>query len=204
MLKHGDTAGEHNIFGKQTFYEGSARIPLIFTGTDIKSGKRINSAVSIMDIGQTLCELTAAVVPPQPDGCSLIDEIFTDKIDEARYVISEFVEKYNDDIVPGRMIRKGKWKLISYAGYKEHDLLFNLEDDPHELNNVVTEYYDKAKELRELIYKNWNIESIIENFEYKQENQQILNKWGEATNYQEQERWIIPAEITEINESNFV
>lgn len=36
----------------------------------------------------------------------------------------------------GRMIRRGCWKLISYAGYPKDDLLFHLEDDPGELTKV--------------------------------------------------------------------
>ncbi|MFW6309094.1 MAG: sulfatase-like hydrolase/transferase, partial [bacterium] len=201
---HGDTAGENNIFGKQTFYEGSARIPLIFEGDGIKADNRIESPVSIMDIGLTLCELTDAVNPPQPDGKSLLKEISQSKIDEERVAICEFIERYEDKIVPGRMLRKDKWKLISYANYNECDLLFNLDDDPHELNNVIEKYPEKVKELRDLIYEDWDIENVIENYRYKKKNQEILNKWGETADYQEKERWRIPVEITEIDESNFI
>jgi len=60
---HGDTCGEHGVFGKQTFYEGSTRIPLVFAGEGIGRDRRIANPVSIMDIGPTLCDLAGSRAP---------------------------------------------------------------------------------------------------------------------------------------------
>ncbi len=201
---HGDTAGEHNIFGKQTFYEGSARIPLIFEGEGIKANNRIASPASIMDIGPTLCEITDSLLLPEQDGKSLVKEIYEGENDSKRYVLSEFIERYEGEIVPGRMIRKGDWKLISYASIEEFDLLFNLNQDPDELNNVLNQYPEKAGKLKKLMNKNWPIEDIIEKYSLKKKYHQILSEWGQSIDYEEKERWHIPAKLKDINKENFI
>ena len=108
------------------------------------------------------------------------------------------------EIVPGRMIRKGKWKLICYANKKKYDLLFNLEKDPHELTNVIAKYLEQAETLRKLVYKDWEIERIKENYKIKKEQHKILSQWGENVDYEEKERWHIPSNLKQIDEDNFI
>lgn len=201
---HGDTVGEHDIFGKQTFYEGSSRIPLIFAGSGIKANNKIKSPASIMDIGQTLCDLTGSISLCNSDGISLLKEIKKGEEDKERYVLSEFIERYKKELIPGRMVRKGKWKLISYFNYDKHDLLFNLENDPHELNNLQGKYLEIEKKLKEIIYYNWNIKDIKKKYKHKRNSHKILSKWGEKIDFEENERWRIPGFITKINEDNFI
>ena len=47
-----------------------------------------------------------------------------------------------------RMVRKGKYKLITRAGFEEYDLLFDMEKDPGEHNNIIKLYPEIADELR--------------------------------------------------------
>ena len=46
------------------------------------------------------------------------------------------------------MVRKGKYKLITRAGFEEYDLLFAMEKDPGEHNNIIKLYPEIADELR--------------------------------------------------------
>ena len=71
MSDHGDQLGYKGLYGKQTFFERSAKIPLIFSGTGI-SGRRVRDSVSIMDIGPTLCHLVGAQPYPEADGVSFL------------------------------------------------------------------------------------------------------------------------------------
>ena len=102
------------------------------------------------------------------------------------------------------MITKGKWKLICYANKKKYDLLFNLEKDPHELTNVIAKYLEQAETLRKLLYKDWEIERIKENYKIKKEQHKILSQWGENVDYEEKERWHIPSNLKQIDEDNFI
>jgi len=200
---HGDTAGEHNIFGKQTFYEGSARIPLIFNGSGIKSQSKIKFPVSIMDLGPTFCQLAGAVSPPLQEGKSLVPEIRNNKENRERYVFSEFVESnYDGQTVPGRMIRQGQWKLISYADYRQFDLLFNLRKDPYELKNVIKTYPQKAQELKDKLRKDWEVKEIKKQYKVNQMHHKLLTKWGSSVNYKCKERWKIPSYAVKMPRKN--
>lgn len=197
LSDHGDQIGERNLYGKQTFYEGSARIPLIFEGSGIMQGQNIKGAVSIMDLGPTLCEIVGTVPPPTQHGQSLLKQITTDKYDLLeRPVISEYVERVNGNTIPCRMVRKGKWKLISYNSYDEYDALFNIEEDPHELNNLTTQYPEITSDLKKVLLERWDVTVIIEEFKNREKNYKILNKWGELMGGDESERWTIPKEAT--------
>ncbi|MFW6308408.1 MAG: sulfatase-like hydrolase/transferase [bacterium] len=191
LSDHGDTIGEHNIFGKQTFYEGSARIPLIFNGEGIKKGKRIKGPVSIMDLGPTFCDIIDAKTLPEQDGESLVPNIFAGIDNRERSVLSEFVE-LKSEIVPGRMIRKNNWKLISYANNEEYDLLFDLKKDPDELKNVLEHNTEKTAELKDILKDDWKVNEIINDYKNKQKHLQLLPKWSENVDVMDQSEWTIP------------
>ena len=129
----------------------------------------------------------------------IVDEMDTDnnkfKINRKkdRYVLSEFMETDEEgNYVPGRMIRKGNWKYISYAGKGDNDLLFNLKEDPAELINVRDQNPDIAAELEQLLYKDWEVKKLINRHQIIKKHHQILNKWGEVVQPEEEERWKIP------------
>ncbi|MBR0230282.1 MAG: sulfatase-like hydrolase/transferase, partial [Erysipelotrichaceae bacterium] len=48
---HGDMMGDRGSYNKQTFYEKSVKIPLIFAGDGVERNNVINDAVNIMDLG---------------------------------------------------------------------------------------------------------------------------------------------------------
>ncbi|GKX31494.1 choline-sulfatase [Vallitalea longa] len=194
MSDHGDQIGERNLYGKQTFYESSARIPLIIEGNGIKRNHRVKGAISIMDIGPTLCDIVGAMAPPNINGISLHNQLRGLEDNTERSVLSEFVETINNKPVPCRMLRKGKYKLITYSSYDEFDLLFDLEDDPHELEDISKDHQDIVKEMKNIICSNWNIEEVKNMYSEKKRNHAILNKWGEKTGAIDSERWNIPKE----------
>jgi choline-sulfatase len=190
LSDHGEQIGERKLYGKQAFYENSAQIPLMFEGDGIKVNRRVRGAVSIMDLGPTLCEIAGATALPEQDGKSLRGQIFkgTDELD--RYVYSEFIEK--DSLgrhIPGRMVRQGQWKLISYYLYENEDLLFDIANDPNELTNIIRQFPDQAAELKRLLKKEWDIPQIIKTHERKLAHVQLLIKWGQNSGVAEQERF---------------
>ncbi len=190
LSDHGEQLGERNLYGKQTFFESSAHIPFMFEGNGVKVNQRVRGAVSIMDLGPTLCKIAGAVAPPEQDGKNLTGQLFEGADELDRYVYSEFVEK--DELgrfIPGRMVRGGKWKLISYASYEAEDLLFDIEKDPHELSNVIGEFPDQAAELRLLLKGEWDIPAIIKMHQRKLAHVEILVKWGQNSGVAEEERY---------------
>lgn len=190
LSDHGEQIGERNLYGKQTFFENSARIPLMFEGDGVQADHRVNGAVSIMDLGPTLCEMAGAAAPPEQDGKSLAGQLFegTDELD--RHVYSEFIEEVAAGrFIPGRMVRRGNWKLISYHTYEDEDLLFDIADDPDELANIAGQFPEKAAELKSLLQKEWDVPQIIKMYERKLSHIRILTKWGQNSGVEEQERY---------------
>ena len=70
---HGFHLGNQNIFGKQTLFERSTRIPLILKspGTKLRGGQSSNSIVELIDLFPTLADLCGLEPPVGVDGVSL-------------------------------------------------------------------------------------------------------------------------------------
>jgi choline-sulfatase len=177
---HGDTAGERQLYGKLSLFEGSARIPLIVAGEGVQENCRISSPASMLDLAPTLCDLGGADVLSEADGKSLRPQIMDGKNEPERYVLSEIIDRADDGApVPSRMIRQGEWKLICYYGRDDYDMLFQLADDPYELNNCVRDYPEKARELKNVLSKDWDIEAISSTYRAKAHQHQVLRRLHE-------------------------
>jgi len=198
LSDHGEHAAEHNMQGKGTFFECSARIPLVAAGEGVRAGGRVTSPVSILDVGPTLCELAGADGPPDPDGVSLTSVLAGGPGDAGRYVLSEFILRGGQgELVPGRMVRLGKWKYITYAGYEAHDLLFDLDADALELHNAARENADLAGELHAIACRNWDSTGVRRRHETQSAHFRILRQWGNAVDVEEPERWPVPSWLRE-------
>jgi len=199
LSDHGEQAGEHGLLGKRTFYEGSAKIPMIFAGDGVAPGRALSQPVSIMDIGPTLCELIgASALPPRLDGQSIAKQIAGGEEDLDRMIVSETVYRYEGRTIPCRMLRKGKWKYAAYAFHEAFNQLFDLEEDPLELRNVHAGQPGVARSFQEHLRQTWDIEAIIERHEELAEHYALLGKWGSVVDVPEPERWAVPPEATRL------
>ncbi|BCJ96291.1 choline-sulfatase [Anaerocolumna cellulosilytica] len=190
LSDHGDQAGERRIFGKQTFFEKSVRIPMIFEGTDIRAGKKIISPVSILDLAPTLCDLAETAFCEEADGKSL-KQLLTQEgaEDYERVVISQFTDSYKEKIHYGIMLRYRECKFISYHGYERFDLLFDLKNDPEETVNII----EKFPKLREWFVNIAGLYGKPEEIETEQYRRARNLKWFQyyekVTGWKEKERW---------------
>jgi arylsulfatase A-like enzyme len=141
---HGLAIGSHGLFGKQSVYEHSMKSPLIFSGPGIQPGNS-DALVYLFDILPTLCGLTATEIPQGLDGKNLAPLIHG----EEQSVRDSLLLAYRD---VQRAIRKGDWKLIRYPQV-DVTQLFNLKDDPAELNSLADDpdFAAKRDELLELL-----------------------------------------------------
>lgn len=157
---HGDQCGDRKIFGKETFYERSVKIPLLAAGDGIVVGRRVSEPVSIMDIGPTILEYTGAVPLDEPDGVSLVPALKGGAAPE-HSVYSEFMERTDgkfifgpydsdDKYSHGFMLRHGDYKYITYECYEDQDMLFDIAADPEERENLASARPGVLKEMRTL------------------------------------------------------
>jgi arylsulfatase len=128
---HGDMLGDHGLWAKRLFYEGSANIPLILLGVagDQRVGhQRVDDRlVGWQDIMPTLLDLAGVPIPDTVEGISAVGERrrewFYGEIDEGPLAT--------------RMIHDGRYKLVYYAAGNCRQL-FDLQTDPHELTDLAS------------------------------------------------------------------
>jgi choline-sulfatase len=123
---HGEMLGERGLWYKMSFFEQSARVPLIlrdFTGR--VPARRAPAPVSLLDVAPTLLALAglpADAVAGTGDGESLLAP-------RIKPVISEY---HGEGVqAPSAMVRSGDEKLI--VSLEDPELLFDLGADPREL-----------------------------------------------------------------------
>ncbi|MCH8475325.1 MAG: sulfatase-like hydrolase/transferase [Opitutales bacterium] len=72
LSDHGDQVGEHGVWEKQKFFEGSVRIPLVIRAPKFLSpGETITSNCNAVELFATLCDFAGVPVPEGLDGASL-------------------------------------------------------------------------------------------------------------------------------------
>ncbi len=125
---HGLALGSHGLLGKQSVYEHSMRVPLVFHGKGIPAGGSSDALVYLFDIFPTICELTGIAPPQGVDGHSLAP-IWGGEQKKVRDSLFLAYEKFM------RSVRDDHWKLIRYAHINKTQL-FDLEHDPYELHDL--------------------------------------------------------------------
>ena len=68
---HGYHMGEKNTFQKQSLWERSSHMPLIFAGPDIKAGQRCDRVVSLIDLYPTLLDICGLPANERNQGHSI-------------------------------------------------------------------------------------------------------------------------------------
>ena len=129
---HGDMLGERGLWFKMSFFEGSSRVPLMIAAPGINSG-RVDAPVSTLDVTPTLADLAGvslAEIDPWVDGESLVP--LANGAERSAPVTMEYAAEGSQ--APLVSLRYGRWKYNRCA--LDPDQLFDLETDPHELDNL--------------------------------------------------------------------
>jgi choline-sulfatase len=128
---HGEMGGERGLWFKMSFYDGSARVPLIVAGPGVAAG-RVAGPVSQLDLAPTFAQLAALPeAEPGYEGRSLAAALERCSIESAT-VVSEYLAEGVTQ--PAIMLRHGPHKLIRCPG--DPDLLYDLDADPHETRDL--------------------------------------------------------------------
>ena len=131
---HGYHLSEHGHWQKQTLFENSTRIPLIFSGPGIDQGKRTNSPVEMIDIYPTIMQLTGIDTPDHVIGKSL-KPIFKDINSSVRK--SALTKWKNGYSIKTERYRLTKWGENGELGYElydhknDHGEMIKLSKDPN-------------------------------------------------------------------------
>lgn len=143
---NGLAVGQHGLMGKQSNYEHSIRVPLIFCGPGIPKGKVVNEYAYLFDIYPTLIDLVGGEKPDSVEGKSLVNTINNEE-EVYKYMYFGFTDRI-------RTVKDKKYKLIEYRGDVKETQLFNLENDPYETINLYgdNKYDSIVEKLREEMF----------------------------------------------------
>jgi arylsulfatase A-like enzyme len=125
---HGLAMGSHGLLGKQNLYEHSMKAPLIFVGPGIPEGGSSELLTYLLDITPTLYRVAEIPVPPGLDGVDL-EPVWTGNRTSTRNTLFTSYEDIQ------RAVRDDRWKIIRYPKI-DHTQLFDLENDPFEMNDL--------------------------------------------------------------------
>lgn len=160
---HGEMLGAHGKREKNNFYEESVRAPLImsFPGHGgIAANTTVDEMVSHLDVFATILDYAGLSDADNSDGTSLRrflqKESYNAEYDE-NFVVAEWDFRNplpNNPVLlartvderPAFMIRKANDKLMIHksASSQKIDMMFDLEKDPFELDNLLGSNADTA------------------------------------------------------------
>ena len=129
---HGYHLGEHGHWQKQTLFDNSTRVPLIFSGPGIESNIRIeNSPVELIDIYPTLMDLTGIELPDHVVGKSLKPVFENNNFKTRNSALTRWRNGYS---IKTENFRLTKWGENGELGYE----LYDHRNDKEELKNLVS------------------------------------------------------------------
>ena len=146
LSDHGEMLGEHGIWEKARFYEGSVRVPLIIRWPRRFAGGRVvKENVNLCDLFATLCDLAGIPAPPGLDSRTLVPLLEGNTADWRNETVSQIRRRHRDHV----MIKQDALKY-QYYGEDIPEVLFDLDRDPGERNDVVglPEYAEAMRRFR--------------------------------------------------------
>ena len=146
---HGEFFGEHHLTGhSKDIYQEVLWVPLIIKSPGQKEGKLLNSLVSIVDIPNLIfSELSSNVADKYAD-------IFPRKIGNHPVISENYYTRYRDLFHPKWGERFNRIRTVLYQWPYKYILssdkkneLYNLEDDPRELNNLMEQQPETGEKI---------------------------------------------------------
>ena len=143
---HGYHLGEKEITGKNTLWDRSARVPLIFAGPGVKEGESSGRPAELLDMYPTLSELCGLEIPGHLEGLSLVPQLKNANAPRTRPAITT-------DNHDNHGLRTERWRYIQYADASEE--LYDMVADPNEFTNLANynRYAATKLELRKQLPK---------------------------------------------------
>ena len=139
---HGELLGEHALWEKTKFFEGSVKVPLIIRlPGGVSRGRIVEENVSLCDLFATLCELTGVPAVEGLDSRSLVPLLKGEGENWDNETISHYGGTHlghedHFDRYENLMIKRDYLKY-QYYGTEMPEVLFDLSQDPQESINFV-------------------------------------------------------------------
>jgi choline-sulfatase len=155
LSDHGDMLGERGLWYKMSFFEGSARVPMMIAAPQMPVG-RVECPVSTLDVLPTLAALAGidlAEIAPWTDGESLLP-VASGAAPRSPVPLEYAAE---GSYAPMIALRNSRFKLVLCA--LDPPQLFDLADDPDERVNLAADpgHADTLAELTAAADRRWDL-----------------------------------------------
>lgn len=153
---HGCHFKTRNFEYKRSCHESSIHTPLVFFGGAVEGGVRTDALASLVDLPPTMLSLAGIEIPDSYSGYVL--PVQDEEVPRRDCVFIQISESH-----VGRCVRTKRWKYSAKAiGSGWHkpnakhyfdDFLYDLENDPNEMNNLIDNenYLKILMEMRNLL-----------------------------------------------------
>ncbi len=189
MGDNGFQFGEHGLIDKRTAYEESMRVPMLARCPELfKGGTVVNEVVAGLDIMPTVLATAGVNIPDGLDGRSMLP-LLTGKGDPnwRKELLYEYYWERNFPQTPTmHALRTDRYKYIHYYGIWDIDELYDLQEDPLESNNLISNperkktVADMNKRLFDLMEANGAMKIPLFRDSGNQSNKRNANKEGAA------------------------
>lgn len=148
--------GEHGLIDKRNAYEESMRIPMLARYPQLnRPSTKVTQTVANIDIAPTLLDLAGVNIPDHMDGSSFLPFLKGESPEWRSYLLYEYLWERNYPQTPTMHALRGeRYKYIRYHGIWDKDELYDLKNDPHELQNLIREdhYQDRIKTMNQALF----------------------------------------------------
>jgi arylsulfatase A-like enzyme len=138
---HGDMTGDHHLWRKSYAWEPSARIPMLMRWPEgmvsASRGQVLAQTVELRDILPTFLDAAGAPTSRPLDGASLLSLLRGPNPQWREFLDLEHGVCYSNEN-NWTALTDGRWKFIHHA-FHGNEQLFDLDADPHELNDLSTD-----------------------------------------------------------------
>lgn len=157
MGDNGFMFGEHGLIDKRNAYEESMRVPLLaYAPGLLPAGTVVDEMIANIDIAPTILDIAGLRTDRNFHGSSFLN-LAQGRQDESwrKSLVYEYFWEWVFPHTPSTFaLRTDKYKLIQYHGIWDTDELFDLENDPNELNNLINEpeLRSTVRDMREQLF----------------------------------------------------
>lgn len=158
---HGELLGDYNCFGKRSFLDSAARVPMMMVTPGQQTGGRVCEApVSLMDVAPTILQFAGVERPEEMLGESLAD------IAEGQIGRDMVTGQFQSNGGGLHMAVTSRYKYI-YSEPDQREWLFDLRIDPLETRNraKLPDYQSVTRRIRERLIAYYRSQGFVQPLE---------------------------------------
>lgn len=159
MGDNGFQFGDHGLIDKRTAYEASARVPLLMKAPGrIPAGETFEGLVGNIDLAPTILDAAGAEPLADADGQSFWTAVCAgdaSRLDRQRLLYEYYWERNYPHTPTLHAIIGGRWKYIRCHGLWDRSELYDLENDPGEMHNLIDapEHAERVEAMNDQLWR---------------------------------------------------